>query len=78
MNDEFKAFIQRIFNLNEGEYSDSLNMEDIANWDSLKHMELITNLESKYNITLEMMEIVNMRSIGTIIETLQGKGVYVG
>lgn len=67
--------LQTLFMIPASEYDEALTVEQIANWDSLKHMELITELESGYGVVFEMLEIVHMQSVESIIETLKAKGV---
>ena len=69
------SLLQGLFNLQAEQYSELLTVEQIANWDSLKHMELITELESEYGVTFEMLEIIHMQSVQNIIDTLTVKGV---
>ena len=48
----------------------NLKMEESEIWDSLKHMELIAMIESKYNVNLTVDEIVKMTSIKEITNVL--------
>ena len=41
-------------------------MEDIGNWDSLTHMDLIASLEETFSIQLSMDEIMEMKDIKVI------------
>tara|TARA_Y100000385_G_C12547060_1_gene406274 strand:- start:250 stop:483 length:234 start_codon:yes stop_codon:yes gene_type:complete len=77
MNSKLKKILIEIFNINETELNESLTKEDISNWDSLKHMDLVVTLEKEYNMTLEMEEIINLNSVKTIISTLKNKGINV-
>ena len=43
-------------------------MEEMEEWDSLTHMELIANLESEYNIEFTVDEIMEMVSIKKIVQ----------
>ena len=42
-------------------------------WDSLKHLELVVEIESAFNIELEPEEIAEMKSFKDIKRILQGK-----
>ena len=44
-----------------------------VNWDSLKHLELVVEIESAFNIELEPEEIAEMKSFKDIKKILQGK-----
>ena len=49
-----------------GNIEDSMTMNDVAMWDSLKHMELITAVEQQFGLELTFEEIATMQSIGAI------------
>lgn len=57
-----------VFKLSPGELKNELGMDDIACWDSLTHMDLITNIESEFGILLSGDDIADMQSIGAIRE----------
>lgn len=42
-------------------------------WDSLKHLELVVEIESAFNVELEPEEIAEMKSFKDIKRILQGK-----
>jgi acyl carrier protein len=50
-------------------------MEDVGNWDSLTHMDLIASLEETFSIQLSMDEIMEMRDIKTIKRIISEKVV---
>lgn len=54
-----------------------LAMKDLDVWDSLKHMELIAELEREFDLQLSFDEIVMMRSVGDIKRVLGNRGAAV-
>lgn len=62
-----------VFRLKETELNDSLTKEDIEQWDSLTHMDLITSLEEGLNIQFTMDDIMEMQDIKTIKEIVSKK-----
>ena len=54
-----------------------LAMKDLDVWDSLKHMELIAEIERQFDLQLSFDEIVTMRSVGDIKRVLSNRGVAV-
>lgn len=50
--------------------NDNLGPDDIENWDSLGHVELITSLEEIFDISLEVVDISRMYTIGGIKKIL--------
>lgn len=58
---------------------DSLKLEtapgDFPEWDSLGHLNLLTELEEKFNISFDMDETMSIQSIADLKKTLEDKGV---
>jgi len=73
----FVEIVSGVFKIKESDFNLELTMDSVPNWDSLKHMELITQLEESYKIIFELDDIVEMRSVASIVEKLQKKGVSV-
>lgn len=44
-------------------------------WDSMGQLNLVVELESEFDVTLEPEEIGDMKSVNDIIRILKGKGV---
>jgi len=53
--------------------ADSMTMNDVVLWDSLRHMELITAIEQQFALELTFEEISTMQSIGAIRELVSKK-----
>lgn len=70
---QYIKLISNLFGMAEGDVSDEMTMADSDVWDSLKHMELIATLESHYQTTFTMDEIVEMTSIRAVREILDKK-----
>jgi acyl carrier protein len=45
---------------------DNMTFDDIPGWDSVGHMNLISELESRLGVDLEMDEIVALDSVGAV------------
>lgn len=43
----------------------------LDNWDSLKHLELILLLEEEFNIRLSAEQVVNMNSLDDIVKRIE-------
>ena len=59
----------------EAEIRTSLKQFEVDSWDSLKQMDLVVSLETAYDISLEIEDIVRMTSVLEIIAVLTEKGV---
>lgn len=73
MRNEVLKIISQIMNLPIDQLNDDSSPETIANWDSLKHMNLILALEEKFAVAFSDDEIVSMLSVKSIVEILSKK-----
>ncbi|MBN2579220.1 MAG: acyl carrier protein [Pirellulales bacterium] len=50
-----------------------MSYNDVPGWDSVGHMNLVTELESQFQISLEMEEIVAMDSVDAVRKIVEQK-----
>ena len=68
--------IREALRLEEGVViSDTYGPGQIDEWDSLAHVNLITQLESSYNISFEIEEAMEMETVADIKRILGNKGI---
>ena len=48
---------------------------EIEEWDSLNHLNLIINLNEKFNIEIEFEDVLSIEKIGDIFSVLNKKGI---
>jgi len=46
---------------------------DIEEWDSLNHMNLIRTLEEEFNIEFEFFEVMGFENIGELVKSIEQK-----
>jgi acyl carrier protein len=73
--DRVAAIFEKAFKVEPEEFSPDLVPEDVLLWDSLGHMNLVTELEDEFGLQFEVDEITEMNTAGKIIEILQSRGV---
>jgi acyl carrier protein len=68
MKTRFEAQFKEVFKKVVGtkDFDESWAMNSIAEWDSLKHVQLIAELEDALNIQFDYEDIVTMTSIAKI------------
>ena len=71
---EIKILFSEVFQF-DGEISAQTSQENVAKWDSLKHIALVSTIEQKFGISLSMDEMVEMRSVQDISNILERHGV---
>lgn len=75
MDPFLKKLLGGVFGLPPAEIRTSLQQSEVDSWDSLKQMDLVVSLETAYDISLEIADIVRMTSVLEIIAVISEKGV---
>jgi acyl carrier protein len=65
----------RFFDLPDEETAVETSMDNLDNWDSFHHLELIVSLEKIYNIHFDGKEIMRFRSYQSGLDILREKGI---
>jgi acyl carrier protein len=64
--DELDGIFVDLLKMTPDKIEDAMTMNDVAMWDSLRHMELITAVEQQFGLERTFEEIGTMQSIGAI------------
>ena len=67
---EIREIIARVLEIEVSTISDNASQKDIPRWDSLQHLNLIVEIEDKYEISIDPEDISTMVSIDKIIEVV--------
>jgi acyl carrier protein len=57
--------------IKKDEFNEKLKYNEIPEWDSIGHMTLVSNLESEFNISIEIDDILDFSSYKKGIEILE-------
>ena len=73
---EVEGIIKNIFfevfpNLSEVEFSWKKEQKDYENWDSFAQLNLITFVESKFDITLSLEESIDIKSANDLLKCVR-------
>lgn len=72
---QFEKIVADSLGVSADAVNDDLSLDNCAEWTSLTHIALLTNLESTYGIQFDIEESIEMDSVGSIREILSSKGV---
>ena len=79
MNAENKKIVNEIlfevFPTLDEEINMSWGPNQIQDWDSLNHLNMVMALSQKFDITLEFEEVLSIETIGDIFRVLNEKGI---
>ena len=53
--------------------NNSTNSDDIEEWDSLNHIQLVLSIEKKLNVRFKTGEIQSLKDVGEMIDLLEEK-----
>ncbi|MAV65151.1 MAG: acyl carrier protein [Pelagibacteraceae bacterium TMED124] len=68
-------FVSEVFSVDKNKINLDTMPGDFPEWDSLGHLNLLTSLEEKFNISFDMEETMSIQSINDLKNTLSSKGV---
>ncbi len=58
------------FDDEEIELSDNTTSDDIDDWDSLEHINLLVAVEQEFGIKFNMNEVTNMKNVGEMVDII--------
>ena len=70
INLEIREIMSKLFSIEIETISNNATQKEISNWDSLQHLNLIVDIEDKYNISIDPEDISTMISIDKIVEII--------
>jgi len=68
-----QAFKNVFSNIDAEHFDMNQNRADFENWDSLTHMQLVSEIETAYGITFEMDEIVDINTPQDLMTLVEKK-----
>jgi len=73
-NKLYQSFANAL-NISVEQISDSLAYQSIAEWDSITHMILISQLEEDFDISIDTEDVIDMSSVSKAQEILSKLGI---
>lgn len=73
VNERIKDTMAAVFNMPVKKISNASSRDNIKNWDSIKHLQLIMALEEEFNVTIDeehAVEMLNYSLIQNIINEI--------
>lgn len=66
--EEIQVIAQEVFAKPELVISDAMGASDVDTWTSLSFMQFLTAIEDKYGFRFKMMELLQLRNMGAVID----------
>ena len=65
---EIEAIAREVFQKPELAITDAMSAVDVDTWTSLSFMQFLTAIEDKYGFKFKMMELLQLRNMGAVID----------
>lgn len=72
MDKRLKEVLGQVFDIPEEEIDDQTSPENVALWDSLNHLRMVSEIEKTFRIRLTVKEIRSMKTYARIREIVSG------
>lgn len=67
------AVFQDVFDDETITVNDSTTANDIDDWDSLEHMNLIAAIEDEFGVRFTMGEVTGMKNVGAMVDIIMNR-----
>ena len=73
MNEANHKQLETLFKtvMGTNEFRTDFSMKSLPQWDSLKHVELLTEIEEQFGIDIDLQDIMKMTSVPAILQVLK-------
>jgi len=73
LDQRLEKVIREVFNLESGTIEEDWTSDDIPDWDSVGHLNLIMEIEKTFNIKIEIEEMFEVEKLSDITRILKKK-----
>ena len=73
INRTLTDIFRRVFKDPALEISETMTAQDVANWDSLNHLVLISAIEEQFKIKFKLKELLNIDNVGDLMRLIGAK-----
>lgn len=71
IDERIKDVMSAVFGEDVESLNDESSQDNIENWDSIKHLDLIVSLEDEFDISIPLEEVQNLRNFKMIKLTIE-------
>jgi len=79
MKNNIKVRVQKtletVFSSTEGEFKEEWGPNEIEDWDSMAHLNLVMAIGEEFKINLDFEEVMSIGSVGDVLMILEKKGL---
>ena len=64
---------REVFDDDSIELNEETTSDDVEDWDSLSHINLINDIEAKFNVSFTTEEVISTKNVGEFISLIEKK-----
>ena len=68
-----KSVFQKVLEENDITITREMTAQDIEKWDSLRHIQLISEVERAFGVKFKLREVLSMKNVGDLIDLIHAK-----
>lgn len=68
--ERLQKVFQDVFDDDEIEVTETTTSEDIEDWDSLEHINLVSAVEKEFGMKFTMAQVVGMKDVGEMVDVI--------
>jgi acyl carrier protein len=73
ITDKLTPVFQEVLEENDITITREMTAQDIEKWDSLRHIQLISQVERAFGIKFKLREVMSMKNVGDLIDLIHAK-----
>ena len=71
--ERLNTVFREVFDDDEIEVCETTTADDIEDWDSLEHINLVAAVEQEFGIKFSMAQVMGMKNVGEMVEVILGE-----
>jgi acyl carrier protein len=73
IHDQLTEVFRKVFNDSSISITRETTARDIQGWDSITHLDLITEVEQSFSVEITGFEVMRLKNVGDLIDLLEEK-----
>jgi len=70
---KLKSVFQKVLEEKDITITREMTAQDVEKWDSLRHIQLISEVENAFGIKFKLREVLSMKNVGDLIDLIHAK-----
>lgn len=71
--EKLTGVFEDVFDIEDVELTDATSADDIEEWDSLSHVQLIVAIEKAFKMKFTSLEIMKWKNVGELVDSILSK-----